>query len=95
MSGIDRGDHEMEYDPVSDKIADIQDKYIRSAEFQDFLKDTIEEAEDHLQNIWAEVRCATGEDGIDLEHLETMLRAARAMYIRRHIPTPDELLKGQ
>lgn len=91
-NGLDRGHNEAETDDVSDRIADIQDRYVRSAAFQDFLADIIEEAEEHLGAIECDVRNITGEDGIDVPELDAILTAARAMHIRRHIPTPDELL---
>ncbi|MCC6488397.1 MAG: hypothetical protein IT364_12945 [Candidatus Hydrogenedentes bacterium] len=70
---------------------------MRSAGFQDFLRDIIEEAEEHLGNIEGEVRRATGEDGIDVPELDAILTAARAMYRgkRRSVPDINDLLKNE
>lgn len=61
MSGIDRGDHEWEYDPVSDKINDILDDYVHSEDFQDWLWQTLMDLRDHIQTIDAQVHQISGD----------------------------------
>lgn len=74
-------DNTCEYDPVADRIVEIEHDCIASPEFQKFVRDVIERGEAFLRDVECDVRAATGEDGVDMYGLDAILRAARALRV--------------
>lgn len=60
--GIDRGDHEWEYDPVGDSINDMVEDWTHSKDVQEWLCCTLLGCDMLIQDLQTAVRIATGSD---------------------------------